>query len=756
MKQAAQKQCVRLKNVLCVLLSAALAAGALSACSGAVQPQTQQIEPEETVVRVKPAFPQYKVKSAAVSDGGEAVLVQQATEDGFLAFINRKVREEIPAELLEDPDFVNDGRYAVYESSLFHLSKSGKRSKIRRYRPLPAPENPDGRKEYFSESRALAFRILEDGNIAALESSFESWQNEGRAPRYETRSRYYIRVLQPNGTEISTCPVETEPNGYGLDGGHLVALQGGLLAVPQGKAVLVIDTEGKRQFTVETPFPVSELCAAGSQSLAVTLKQDEQCWFSLIDVATRNVTVPMEIPADAHDFCMGADAGSLHFVRRSEVFSLDTATGETRKVVSLLSLGVNPSELGALAVREDGTLSILVNHWDPDEETVKTRLVTASPVPSSATASAETQPEQLMLTLGFLELSDQLEEALINFNAAQNAVRIEAVDYGNLSEEQLLMDEPDIVVMDDALYRRLAGERKLADLSELLRSDREYGEGSIFASVRQALQEEDGTLRRMAGVFRIETMACDADTVEGRTELSVDALRAILLGMPDGSRLYEPYYTSDRLLDALTLVNRRELVSGGQHNAALYEKLNSFAALQPQHYDYTSYAADPSSMEKRIYDGRLLMLQAHIGNLEELKWYDAFFPSEASFVGWPTEDGSHSVLCFDEMLGIGQNCTRAEQEAVWQFVRMILEDGYSDRCYGFPVRVSALEKLMADDAAAISYRIDEDGEFELDDEGEQIERARSSWYSPEWRRHYEYALTDAQRAKLLQIIENAV
>ena len=85
-----------------------------------------------------------------------------------------------------------------------------------------------------------------------------------------------------------------------------------------------------------------------------------------------------------------------------------------------------------------------------------------------------------------------------------------------------------------------------------------------------------------------------------------------------------------------------------------------------------------------------------------------------------------------------------------------LEDDYSDRCYGFPVRVSALEKLMADDAAAISYRIDEDGEFELDDEGEQIERARSSWYSPEWRRHYEYALTDAQRAKLLQIIENAV
>ena len=756
MKRILQNQRLQLKNMLCILLSAVLAAGTLSACSGKAPAQIPETGHVETEGRVKPEFPQYRVRSAAVSEGGESVLAQQATEDGFLALINRMVRDETPAELLDDPDFVNDGRYAVYESALFHVRKNGKRNKVRRYRPLPAPENPEERKEYFSESRALAFQLLGDGTIAALESSFESWQSEGRAPRYETRNRYYIRVLQANGAEISTCPVEIEQNGFGLDGGHLVALQGGLLAVPQGKAVLIFDMEGRRQFTVETPFPVSELCSAGAQSLAVTLKQDEQCWLSLIDVATRNVTVPMEIPADAHSFCMGADAGSLYYVRRSEVFALDTATGETTKVVSLLSLGVNPSELGALAVREDGTLSFLINEWDRDAETVKARIVTAVPKQTSASASAEEQPEQMLLTMGFLEMSDRLEEALIEYNSAQDAVRIEAVDYGNLSEEQLFIDCPDIFVMDEALYRRLSGERKLADISELLRSDPEYGEGSIFSSVRRALQEEDGSLRRIAGVFRIETMACDSDTVEGRTELSMDALRTILHEMPEGSRLYEPYYTADRLLDALTQVNRRELVAGGQHNAALYEKLKAFAALQPQNYDYTTYAADPSSMEKRIYDGKLLMLQAHIGSLEELKWYDAFFPSEACFAGWPTENGSRSVFCFDEMLGIGQYCTQTEQEAAWQFVRTVFGDDYSGNSYGFPVRVSALKKIMEDDAAAVSYRIDEEGEFELDDEGEQIEQARSSWYSPEWRRHYEYALTDAQRTKLLQIIENAV
>ena len=752
MKLALRKNRYAPKNLLCILLSALMTAGTLCACSGGQPAQVPENESAVAEESTAPVFPQYRVKKAPVSEGKEAVLLQQATEDGFLAYINRMVRDETPQELLEDPEFVNDGRYAVYESALFQVTENGKRHKIRRYRPLPAPENTEGHKEYFSESRARAFRMAEDGTVLALESSYESWQNETGTPRYQTRDRYMIRVLQSNGVEISCNPVEIEQNGSGLDCEHLVLLEGGLLAVPQGKAVLIFDTEGRKQFTVETPFPVSELCAAGEQKLAVILKENELCWLSLIDASARTVTVPVEIPADAHGFCRGAETGSICFARKSELFELNTETGDCQRLVSMFSLGVNPSEAASFFMRQDGTLSILTNEWDPDAETGRANLITAAPI----SVSPEEQSEKTVLTLGFLEMSDRLEELLIRFHEEQTAVRIEALDYGNLSEEQLLADSPDLFVMDEALYRRLSGERKLADLTDLLRGDRANGEGSIFSSVFAALKEEDGSLQRIAGVFRIESMACDADTVEEYTALSLDTLRELLREMPNGSSLYEPYYTSDRLLEALTAVNRRELVAGGQHNAALYEKLKAFAALQPAGYDYTDYTIDSSSMESRIYDGRLLMLQAHIGSLEELKWYDAFFPSEACFAGWPTESGSRSRICFDEMLGIGQHCTPEQREAAWQFVRMVLQEDYSADHYGFPVRVKALEKLMSDDEAAVAYRVDEDGEFELNKKGERIERPRSSWYSPEWRRHYEYALTEAQRVKLLQLIENAV
>ena len=95
----------------------------------------------------------YRTSTATVADGNEAVLFQQDCEGGFLALINRKVRESIPDELKNDPDFVNDGRFDIYETALFHVTGSGKRNKVRRYRTLPAPENQEGLDSFFSETR---------------------------------------------------------------------------------------------------------------------------------------------------------------------------------------------------------------------------------------------------------------------------------------------------------------------------------------------------------------------------------------------------------------------------------------------------------------------------------------------------------------------------------------------------------------------------------------------------------------------------
>jgi hypothetical protein len=89
-------------------------------------------------------------------------------------------------------------------------------------------------------------------------------------------------------------------------------------------------------------------------------------------------------------------------------------------------------------------------------------------------------------------------------------------------------------------------------------------------------------------------------------------------------------------------------------------------------------------------------------------------------------------------------------------MRRMLSEDYMEACYGFPVLREKLEKELAEDATQVAYRVDEKGKFETDKNGKKIEIARDSWYSPEWRRHYIYALTETQKQKLLNLIENSV
>ena len=189
-----------------IILLAALAFG-LIGCGQSANIEEELPEEERPEPRLI-----YQTKTAEIAEGNEAVLFQQGCEDrGFLALINRKTGENIPPELLEDEDFVNDGRYDIFESALFRVTEKGKREKIRRYRPMAAPTDTENRKEYTSDSRPRAFRMLNSGNILCLESSYESWQDPNLSPMHQTENHYYVRVLQQNGTEISCHEIQINP-----------------------------------------------------------------------------------------------------------------------------------------------------------------------------------------------------------------------------------------------------------------------------------------------------------------------------------------------------------------------------------------------------------------------------------------------------------------------------------------------------------------------------------------------------------------
>ena len=742
----------RVRYWLLTGLAALLCAALLVGCGHEEQKESVTIEtieeqPEEQLE--EPGYEtwlqRYTVRASSVtlSDQREAVLFQQECEGGFLAYINRRTAVEIPEGYEDETEFFNDGRYDVYGSDLFIITESGRRNMIRRYRPLPAPESAEELEKYFSEMRPRAFRMRDDGKIVVLESSYESWlTREGT----QTRDRYYVRLLNENGTAVSSSEIEIQP-GAGLNCAEAVLLGDKLVAVPQGMEILFFGLDGKKQFSVTAPFPIREICGTRDGRLAVILKNDENLWLSVIHPGERTASMPQQLPKDVHGFCAGETADRLLCMQNSDILCYSLQNGTSEKLVSLLTVEAVPSTVSAFFAGKDGSLHFLLR-GEKETGAADNLYLIASP--------CEIPTERRLLRVGFEEISDQLMREIVSFNRETSDVFLEAVDYRNLETEMTGDGLPALLVMNEQSYERLETEERLADLSLFLKEDGSGAREKLFPSVRSAFSDRSGEVRRIAASFRIRTMACDENTVGGKSRLSLGDLRDILAGMPAGSLLYEPYYTAGRLMEDLRKVNRNELDLGDGFDAELHAELQNFANLQPAGYSYDRYAADSASMESRIYSGKLLMLQAYLETLDDLKWYDAFFHSGACFAGWPTREGSRSRLVFEECIGISSDCPEELRLAAWRFVRRLLAEAYQENSPGFPAYRSLLERQMEADAAAVVYRVDEKGKFETDKNGRKIEVARDSWYSPEWRRHFVYALTERQKEKLLTLIENSV
>ena len=737
MKQIWKLLLITMVLVLCPLLLA-----------GCGQPEAVESEQEEIEQEQRETWVQtYETTCSAVAEAREAVMFQQGYDEGFLAYINRKVREEIPPELAEDPAFVNDGSYDVYESALFRVTKSGKRHKVRRYRQMPAPENPEGLEHYFSEARPRAFRMREDGSILSIESSYEAW-HDGQTTK--TRDRYFVRVLQENGVEISCREIETTVENS-PDCENAVYLGADLLAMPMRNEILFFGVDGTKQFSVSTPFPVRELCRTAEGNLAVLLNEDGNLWMSVIHIRERSAEVPQKVPDGAHSICAGQEDHLICFIRNSEIFTFDFNSGACERQVSLYSLGIAPFSVGGFFTGPGGEYRFLLHRWNAVDETISEQYLIAAPAP------VEIQTEKRMVRIGFSKISNGMSEAILNFNRNSSSAFLETVDFRNMEEHAWQDAQADILVMDDELFLSMRESGNLLNLAPLVQSDPTLTREDFFPSVWNAMADGDENLYRISAGFRLESMACDRETAAAVPAMSLEGLKEYYFSeMPAGSLLYEPYYTADRLLEDLCTVNREQLGSDDERNNALYAQLLNYSALQPSSYSYSDYSADSASMESRIYAGRLMMLQAHISSLEDLKWYDAFFEHGAFFAGWPTEDGYASRIVFDENVGILSGEDTELEAAAWSFLRTLLSEDYSLGDYAFPVIRETLEKQMADDAAAVTYRVDEKGKFELDKNGNRIEIARSSWYSPEWRRHYVYAITAEQQEKLMKLIEQSV
>ena len=177
-------------------------------------------------------------------------------------------------------------------------------------------------------------------------------------------------------------------------------------------------------------------------------------------------------------------------------------------------------------------------------------------------------------------------------------------------------------------------------------------------------------------------------------------------------------------------------------------KILTFAAQFPKEIDWTSTEREEDV--DRIAAGRQMLHINRISDFQSFQMYDAIFGGESTFIGYPTTEGTGSMINID---GSGYAiCSRSEhKDLAWQFLRQVMTAEYQERfLWSRPTNRVAFEKSL-ENAMTPQYLRNADGSFLLDENGERIEQDRMVWRFGSLTVHIK-ALTQEQADKLLELV----
>ena len=375
-------------------------------------------------------------------------------------------------------------------------------------------------------------------------------------------------------------------------------------------------------------------------------------------------------------------------------------------------------------------------------------------------------PVKKTLTLAVLYLDYQVQQKIIDFNRHSDTTRIEVKDYSEfntdddysagitkLTTEIMAGNLPDLIAMDQLPYDQLASKGLLEDLYPYLDADEDLKREDFFPTVLKAL-EVNGGLYQVAPSFQIITLIGGSSVVGNTPGWTYDEFNSALASMPAGCTPLDQYTTRDDILARLLTLEMDSLVdwSTGKCNFDSEEYINilNFANRFQAEFDWESYEwTEDESTEKRIAEGRQMLMAGNIYSVDDLMYNDLYFGGDATYIGYPTSQGVGSMMSLSAGFGMSAKCS--DKDAAWAFLRTVLSEEYQENIWGLPINKEAFDKKLQEVMKA-QYQKDAEGNYVLDENGEKIEISRGGIGMADGSVHEIYALTQAQADKLLEVI----
>ncbi|MCM1025046.1 MAG: hypothetical protein NC432_01330 [Roseburia sp.] len=419
-------------------------------------------------------------------------------------------------------------------------------------------------------------------------------------------------------------------------------------------------------------------------------------------------------------FVAGQEADFLVFDAEG-VYEYDLAAQSAEKLLAWVDCGMNGSGVQAVSGREDGGLSVF---WKDGNESF---LVSLDKV------EAALLPEKTEIVIGCLGDSYELQQEAAAFNRQSGSCHVTVRNYaegdGDAQDFTAALstalaagtDSPDILDLGQMEaycmdLEAIAGNGTFADLGPFLERSGLLKKEDYLENALECYQF-DGVLVGIPCYISLNTVVGETSDVGEAPGWTPDEMIAYAAAHPE-QMLFDGADRESILRDCLVFGQDIFIDSESgecRFDSEAFKELLAFAAAFPEEYNPL---ADSRSTQRKIQEGDVLLYKTQIFDFYTIQEHQAMFGSSLTYIGYPAADGSGCIAECGGALAIWAGS--GHPEAAWEFIEYHL-DRQSDRSRlgGFSTRKSVLDQQM-EDATAVSYYLDDDGNPLLDEEGRPV------------------------------------
>ncbi|MBD5547895.1 MAG: extracellular solute-binding protein [Lachnospiraceae bacterium] len=404
------------------------------------------------------------------------------------------------------------------------------------------------------------------------------------------------------------------------------------------------------------------------------------------NISTSEIVGDIAVTENGFLFCQG-----------NGLYEYNEKKQDCEKILNLSSYGIDPYGILYMGM-DDDKIEIIDNYGNDDN--------------SEYVVLRKGLNEKTVLTLGVMQVTQNLEKKVADFNRSNGNIRIEIVPYytgeNGFEEgmEHLKLDiirgkAPDIIDVSEIDYAVYSDKGVLADLYGFMQNDEECKMNDIMDSVSDAY-EISGHLYSIAPAFQLYSMWGSNMVIKDRHGVTLGELIQILEESGKSLDAINGFSADEPVLTTLCTFGMDEFVEWEEgvcnFDGEYFKEIVAFAEKYKGSYE-------DGSQSRGIDEGRIVMSVGIITSVADYQIQSKLYKNDFAFIGYPTNDGSGTAISFrGSELSI--NAQSEKKEEAWEFVKYYLLNGYDGQ--GFPSLKAQFEAVMQK-AGEADFSIEEDG-----------------------------------------------